>query len=388
MEYIKKIYNYFDMIQEKINQNKEAKERNKKKLAPDFNSFDFWSIDENKVSEILSFFLDPNGSHNQGDIFLKLFLDKIGKSELNKEVDDVNIIREDTIIQNRRIDITINFSNFIIGIENKIYESTTDQINQIQDYADYLKQKKTDNYLLIYLAPKNKIISERSISEKNKIKLMEEKKLIQLNYEDDILGCIDSFIQVSESGRVTSFLIDFGKTLKKLLDIGDDFMDEKKVILDYAKQNNENLNLTLKIGNAVEELKKELDKEFENQLDELGKELKIEYNNKTEDKNWMSFIPKNWKNYKITFSFEQKGLIYGITRNEKDKNKNRNEEIENVLGGKWEVSSGFICWKFLYKYNNFEKNSNKFIKIKNKELKNEIKKLVEDMIIKLENYEM
>jgi hypothetical protein len=149
------------ILEAKININNEVKKAFGKVLAPAFNSFDFWYLDENKTSEILAFFLNPASSHNQGDRFLTIFLRKIGKETLLK-FQPVKVLTEHHTDRGRRIDIALFFGgyNYVIGIENKIYESTCDQEYQLADYANYLDRVAAGNYLLIYLAPENKRISK------------------------------------------------------------------------------------------------------------------------------------------------------------------------------------------------------------------------------------
>lgn len=378
--------NYFSIIKTKIHLNSEIVKYYGKTLAPDFNSFNFWSIyiDENKVSEIIAFFLDPNKSHNQGSSFLSIFLKYINKHGLLKSIGAVRVECEFQTDKNRRIDIVIFFGNndFVIGIENKIYEETQDQKEQISHYSEYLKNITNDNYLLIYLAPQNKQVSEYSISKGLKNQLIGEGKLIQLDYENDIINCIHEFSTISESDRVRSFLLDFEKTLHKMY-IGGDIMNENDMILKYANENNENLELTLKIGNAVVELKNNLYQKFHEQLSEIGAELKIEY---LKEKYCYSFKPQNWENYWISFSFEKNGLLNGIMRHKQDKNKTRNETIETQLTGKWNVSEWWLCWRFLY--HNFDSNPDNFININNGKMKGEIKGIVENTIYKLQGYKM
>lgn len=379
-EFKQSLENYFSIIQTKIELNDGIKKFHGKTLAPEFNSFNFWALDENKVSEILAFLLDPNETHNQGDVFLRIFINLLGQSHLIKYIDNVKVQCEFCSDINRRIDITLFFGNsdFIIGIENKIYEYTKDQNNQIKHYADYLKKISNDNYLLIYLAPQNKQISEFSISEENKNQLLMRSKFIQLSYEKHIINCIHEFRLRSESDRVRSFLWDFEKTLKQMY-IGEDFMNENELILNYAFQNKENLILALKIGNAASDIKNKLYKKLDEQISEIGYELKIE------TKGYHFALPK-WKKHKLSFNFEMNGLIYGITRLEFDKDKTRDEKLENALGGKWNVSNWWICWRFLY--SNFDRNPENFVNIENGIMKDKIKSIVEDFIQKTEGFEL
>lgn len=70
------ITNFFSIANTKIKLVEEVRKHFGKETSPRFNSFDFWWINENKVSEILAFFLNPNENHEQGDIYLKHFINK------------------------------------------------------------------------------------------------------------------------------------------------------------------------------------------------------------------------------------------------------------------------------------------------------------------------
>lgn len=382
MEFMQYLENYFSVLQTKIELNNEVKSFYGKILAPEFNSFKFWSIDENKVSEILSFFLDPKASHNQGVAFLNIFLKKLELFESLSTYDLVEVQSEFPTDKKRRLDIAIIFGDyeFIIGIENKIYENTADQNNQIQHYSDYLSQITNNNYLLIYLTPASKLISNNSISEKNRKILLEQKKFVNISYEHEIIDCIHEFSLSSESDRVRAFLQDFEKTLKQMY-IGEDFMNENEIIIKYAFQNIENLKLTLRIGNAAVILKDNLYQKLDSQFSEIGKELDVKY-----VQNKFTFIPNSWNNCEIKFSFEMNGLIYGIFRKERNIDRERNEEIETALGGKWNVSNWFLCYKFLL--TKFEANPVNFINIENGTLKTQIKQIVSDIVEKLNDFEM
>ncbi len=49
-----------------------------RKQATGFNVFDFIDPDENKLSDVLAWLLDPKGSHGQGDVFLLLLFEHLG----------------------------------------------------------------------------------------------------------------------------------------------------------------------------------------------------------------------------------------------------------------------------------------------------------------------
>lgn len=79
-----------------------------KEIAPNFNSFDFWWLDENKVSSIISFFLNPHETHEHGDIYLRHFLEKFELDFFQfNERDNITIKCEFNTDKGRRIDIII-----------------------------------------------------------------------------------------------------------------------------------------------------------------------------------------------------------------------------------------------------------------------------------------
>jgi hypothetical protein len=49
-----------------------------RKQATGFNVFDFIDPDENKLSDVLAWLLDPKGSHGQGDVFLPQLFEHLG----------------------------------------------------------------------------------------------------------------------------------------------------------------------------------------------------------------------------------------------------------------------------------------------------------------------
>jgi hypothetical protein len=80
--------------------------------------------------------LNPQGTHNQGDMFTKLFMQTV----LGLDDDsDIKVKREDSTSENRRIDFTIQTSKYQIGIEMKI--DAGDQDKQLSDYFYELKHR-------------------------------------------------------------------------------------------------------------------------------------------------------------------------------------------------------------------------------------------------------
>jgi hypothetical protein len=96
-------------------------------------------------SKIIYSLLDVNGSHYQDSLFLDLFVEHVLEI---KDFGVVSSVKREDLTENiensqRRIDFTIESSNYLIGIEMKI--DASDQENQISDYFDELKKRKSNN---------------------------------------------------------------------------------------------------------------------------------------------------------------------------------------------------------------------------------------------------
>jgi hypothetical protein len=182
---------------------KKIKKEIDKYLSTDFNFIELTSPDENKISDLLKILLEPNGIHGQGEIFFKLFIEKL-KPYYNKETNidhkNTSIIREKTIDKGRRIDLFIKSKNFVIAIENKIYAE--EQFYQLDDYFKFL-DKNYENFILIFLtATKRK---PQSISSKNK----NSNKFINVSYNEFLVPWLEECYKNCESQKVKFFIKDF-----------------------------------------------------------------------------------------------------------------------------------------------------------------------------------
>ncbi|MES2455756.1 MAG: PD-(D/E)XK nuclease family protein [Bacteroidota bacterium] len=282
-----------------------------KRLAVNFSSLNFVRWDENKVSELLAFFLDPNANHQQGDIFLKLFIEHFDIYFPYSDISKIRVKVEETTLAKRRVDIVISYDNNkrVIGIENKIYYWTKDQDNQLADYVTYLStMSNNEDYHLFYLAPKSKVLSQQSIGKEQLKELVDSKKLIMINYEDDIIPLLKKFAMHAENERVRIFLTDFELRLKQEY-LGNEQITGNTMISNYIKQNTENLKMAFFVHRNINQVKEDLKKDLQLQMDELAEELNIEYNSQHHH-----FIVPEMKNFYIKFSFEFGGLIYGIVK--------------------------------------------------------------------------
>lgn len=197
----KSIPNFLKDIQKIIQKNDEIK----KLKGESFNLFDLLDrrTDEVKThSMFIAELLNPNGSHKMGDIFLKLFfkivlLDKCEitpnfknvKVEVEKFIGKINEEKD----EGGRLDIVLSNSNFTICIENKIYASN--QPNQLERYANYLKRKKSTT-ILFYLTLHG---TEYTNSIKGSTKLKNEKDYYQISYKKEIIEWLELCFEKSSN---------------------------------------------------------------------------------------------------------------------------------------------------------------------------------------------
>lgn len=138
----------------------------KKITAEDFNIFNILGISHMEVSthsRFISNLLDPCGSHYQGNIFLELFMRKIGIEDFNYASASIEV--EKYVQGYGRFDIFItDGKDWTILIENKIYAGLQEE--QLGRYIKYLKEtSKTKNKKLLYLTLANEFDNDSHCNE-------------------------------------------------------------------------------------------------------------------------------------------------------------------------------------------------------------------------------
>jgi len=196
------IVNYYKNLEYRLNIFRLSKSNTDQYIASDFNFFDFINPNENMLSDIFSELLEVNGKHGQGSLFLSLFLNITGLSSSFKISEFKSIFREDPTCyinnMSRRIDITLDFGNTGIGIENKPW--ATDQIDQLEDYKNHLKKKYRSNFILFYLSGDgHKPSSIREHTSNIKI----------ISYNGHIKKWLNECYKESKADKIRWFLHDF-----------------------------------------------------------------------------------------------------------------------------------------------------------------------------------
>lgn len=94
---------------------------------------------ESVCSNILAFYLQPDHEHKLGDLVLFSFLKLLGKHYSPQKV---VVRREYPTLGGGRLDVIVEAETFVLGIENKIYHSLE---NDLDDYSETLKNLSSND---------------------------------------------------------------------------------------------------------------------------------------------------------------------------------------------------------------------------------------------------
>jgi hypothetical protein len=210
-------------------------------IAFDFNPLQLFYINENIVSDMLAYFLNPKASHGQKHTFLRIFLQRLEAQKALELLDqgvDINVTTQYYTQQRRPIDIVVIFgnNNFILGIENKVF-GAIDQPAQIQDYISDISATSGGAFLMLYLSPYGAGPTTKSITPKNLQDCGERFKVITFSQANDnnpcaVIPMLKAFADAARADNVRSFI----KLVIKYLGnhfMGDKTMDDEKCVLDY-----------------------------------------------------------------------------------------------------------------------------------------------------------
>jgi hypothetical protein len=375
----KQLDEFFVGIQAGVKSLKDVRSVYDERIAFDFNAISFFDPNENKISEIIAYFLDPQNSHGQKDKFLRCFVNIF---KLSKAIDCLNagmpveVKLESSANAQRRIDIIVIFGNndFIIGIENKIW-GAPEQKNQVGDYIDSLSDKSQDRYVLFYLSPTGDLPSGYSIDRIRLTKLIEDKKIQVISCDNDLISLFKNYEAICLADNVRSFIRDFVNYINKEMK-GESIMGESDFIVDYIlkDETNEKLKLAMRIDSEIKIVKDKIIKDMVRQYQEISEETEVPV--EIDEYSLPTFTPNGWKDLCIHLKGEGGGIIYGIShKNNPDKTKAKlSKYLENKIGmGEWGSSEWWPCCR---EYKNWYTNVKYFEDIRSGSLKKEIKQLI------------
>lgn len=183
-----------------------------------FNIFSILNIERREVdthSLFLYELLNPYGSHNHHSLFLKSFLNHVLQLNDYGSILNHGVKREDPTKFGRRIDFTIETTQYQIAIEMKI--DADDQTNQLYDYYMEMNERarnldsEKQNIKIYYLTLFGNPASKKSLNNLN------NNDYECISFCNDILRWINHCIDISYSKAVVKELLNQYKVLLEII---------------------------------------------------------------------------------------------------------------------------------------------------------------------------
>lgn len=350
-------------------------------------SFNIFSIlrksdDEvNLHSKFIYELLNPHGTHKQGNLFFKLFLQTV---EIEFEMLEVYAFRE-----KYNIDILLQSKKESIIIENKIY--TQDHSKQLSKYLQTIQEQgyQDENIYLLYLT----LFAEQP----NEIAIRE--RVINISYSQTIKMWIESCIkEVALFPTIRETLTQYLNLINKLTQQSQykGFILEVK---DFLLQEN-NLQTLLNTEQAVIEAKIEVQSNFwKTLLTQLTPHYPFKFYSLNGDTKLEKSVhkyykkQKNRKDYGLEYAIDENlyifielrdNIYYGFYFLDSKKIQPQQEEKLNSIPINWEDN----YWKYPQKKVNFEKFNTKNVLdlIDKQQRETDVKTISDEIIYLIQHY--
>lgn len=189
-----------------------------------FNCFKNLGLNENQHSNLLKKLLHPKGKHNQGDLFLKSFVEDVLKVDYKV---DLTVERDVKAGVKGFVDLMIYSNSNKYIIENKVFDAK-DRPNQLYRYwRNHIYEKSGKLFYLTKsgIKPSEKSISKPTVS-RNTIKYdgFPEIMPIEVNlisYKTDIHNwlsdCLSKIVITNNNQRLIYMLEQYIEWIKKYL---------------------------------------------------------------------------------------------------------------------------------------------------------------------------
>ncbi len=260
--------NRFDRICHKLKDFHIKKEQMKLRGFNDFNYIDLLKgyYDENTHSKIIAEFLNPQGSHYQGDLFLTKFFEVIEENHPNSNWQAYTeyFVENCTDKGQGRIDIFLDGGEKLVIIENKI--GAGDQKSQIRKYVECIRKEKKiedpNKILVLYLTLDGNKPSDWSLDGFRvvKDKLLDENgrevaRIKYISYQKEVLEWIEKCMQEIENiSNLREAFKQYQKAVELVTKKEENIMNLKEYLL--RKENRE---ILADLIENFEEFAKEID---------------------------------------------------------------------------------------------------------------------------------
>lgn len=341
-------------------------------------------------SRVIGSFLDINGLHYQGSLFLEKFLSILDIKDFEFDIDNSKLV-----LEYNNIDLYLTDGQKHIIIENKVYAD--DQENQIQRYIELIQNEnetlEVNDILVIYLSinrQKPSIYSLDHLTIKDNYICKDEKELTlfkNINYHTEIIDWLK--LCLNEIQNITNLNESILQYLSVVEKITNKYKGKVMEIKDFLLEE-DNLKLVTELETPIKDAKAQIQYKFWMSLQESlnSKQHVFDFvNSKFEEiviedytKNYYNSNKNNRcyglkkdlfeidDNHKVCFYIEIDWRIYyGFTISENGKRKEipENQKIKEILNktlnkenSKWKSPNNynqklFISWKLLDNELNF-----------------------------------
>lgn len=239
----------------------EAKEMVSRDLAPYFSFFHHVSPDEVALSSIFAEMLRPDGTHGQGAIYLRLFLDMLELGEV-QAIHQINVYTEFQTIGSRRIDIFLESSEFIMAIENKPW--ATDQKDQLLDYSQFAKAKAggMKKWWMVYLS--NRQVGEDSIPAEQRHEMLRQGQMKEPDFHW-VASWLEACAKETKAIQVRVFLEELTKFIRAEIN-GELLMSDEAQIRNVILKTADNIEAAVAIERTIFTVKSSLLKKLQSDI--------------------------------------------------------------------------------------------------------------------------
>ncbi|MBX2897903.1 MAG: PD-(D/E)XK nuclease family protein [Cyclobacteriaceae bacterium] len=359
-----------------------------------FNVFRILNLATNETrthSAFLAELLSPKGSHGQGSIFLKLFIEQLGIETFDYQSAVVEIEKfagyvDADYLEGGRIDIAIYDKNgWGIIIENKIYAG--DQKNQLLRYHKYGKANFKNGFDLIYLTLYGNDPSAWSLGDEQSIaNLNSEINLQSISYRDDVINWLElAKKEAANHPLLRETITQYINLLKELTGQTMNNQLTTEITEKVIKGGEESIKALFEIRNSIyPHLIKTLIEKLIIQVKDLGTSISLETSideNLGANNTGFYFYNKDWAEINIGFAFENGRLYYGICRAKWDTGVS--SELQISIQQRLGVASKSNHWPWWQWYYQNESNDQTYIDIQNGTLIQKVHSIVLDLQDKL-----
>lgn len=401
-EFKKEVLDDFKNRLLKLNEEIIKVEEKSRKKGDKFNIFSILGIQRKEVethSFLLYDLINPNGSHYQGDLYLRIFLKEILKEKddfkiynLLDNAKNIKVDRETFIsgkgIKNGFIDFTIEIDKYYIAIEMKI--DSKENGNQLDNYKTFLESIPNKEKRLYYLT----LFGDEA--DKSKIEEDEKNGYIRISFLQDISNFIEKSIEESKNlPIIRESLIQYQATIKNITNQTTKDIQVKAVqIIDSPETARAAIELSKSLAYAWAKREVVFWKKLYTKLDNYLKDKKgwdISYYNGFDNELSEDWIVEKLNKYDFRGLYiEKNNCFFEILLYNGGSKKHNSGRFEYHISNKYKKILSFTkpnagnetYWKeSKYKYNFSKDTENPIYDIfDNKELNNIVKKIFEESV--------